>query len=111
MPEISTFDLCQERGSLRYHWLQNPENMSLSRWRAFAALQNPRLKVAQVWAIKEATQTLWGYARRGWAKRRRRHWYAWAIRSRLEPIRRVAWIIKKNWDGIVNAATCGTTNA
>lgn len=95
----------------KYHWLQNPDNMSLARWRAFAPLRDSRLKVARAWAIKETAMTLWGYARRGWAERRWRQWYAWAIRSRLDPIKRVARMIKKHWEGVINAATCATTNA
>jgi transposase len=34
-----------------------------------------------------------------------------AIRSRLEPIKRVARLIKYYWDGVINAATTNVTNA
>jgi len=95
----------------KYHWLQNPDEMSPSRWREFASLRTSRLKVARAWAIKEAAMLLWGYVRRGWAKRMWTRWYAWAIRSRLEPIKRVARMIKKHWEGVINAATTDVTNA
>jgi len=39
---------------------------------------------------------LWGYIRRGWAERVWERWYQWAIRSRLEPIKRVARMIKRH---------------
>jgi len=95
----------------KYYWLQNPDGMSPARWREFAPLRTSRLKVARAWAIKEAAMLLWGYVRRGWAERMWRKWYAWAIRSRLEPIRRVARMIKKHWEGVIHAATTDVTNA
>jgi transposase len=38
-------------------------------------------------------------------------WFAWAIRSRLEPVRRVANMIKSHLNGILNAIVLGVTNA
>ena len=35
----------------------------------------------------------------------------WAIRSRLEPVKRVARMIHKHWEGVLNAATSNVTNA
>jgi len=95
----------------KYFWLQNPERMSPERWQEFAPLRTSRLKVARAWALKEAAMLLWGYVRRGWAKRMWGRWYRWAIRSRLEPMKRVARMIKKHWEGVINAATSKVTNA
>jgi transposase len=95
----------------KYLWLQNPDRMSTKQWREFAPLRDSRLKVARAWAIKEAAMLLWGYVRRGWAKRMWGRWYQWAIRSRLEPIKRVARMIKRHWEGVINAATTDVTNA
>jgi transposase len=95
----------------KYRWLQNPDRMSRSQWREFAPLRDSRLKVARAWAIKEAAMLIWGYARRGWAERMWAKWYEWAIRSRLEPIKRAARMIKTHWEGVMNAATTTVTNA
>jgi transposase len=95
----------------KYLWLQNPDRMSAPQWREFALLRHSRLKVARAWAIKEGAMLLWGYAKRGWAERMWKHWYGWAIRSRLEPVKRVARMIQKHWDGVINAATSDVTNA
>jgi len=95
----------------KYLWLQNPDRMSGKQWREFAPLRDSRLKVARAWAIKEAAMLLWGYVRRGWAERMWDRWYQWAIRSRLEPIKRVARMIKRHWEGVINAATTDVTNA
>ena len=95
----------------RYLWLRNPERMSVKQWREFAPLRHSRLKVARAWAIKEAAMLLWGYVRPGWAQRMWHRWYRWAIRSRLDPIKRVARMIKRHWQGVINAATTEVTNA
>jgi len=95
----------------RYQWLTNPERMSRKQRLAFAPLRDSTLKVARAWAIKELAMSLWGYTRRGWAERMWRGWYSWAIRSRLEPMKRVARMVKKHWNGIINAATTSVTNA
>jgi transposase len=95
----------------KYHWLQNPDRMSTRQWREFAPLRRSQLKVARAWAIKEAAMVLWGYAKRGWAERMWSRWYGWAIRSRLEPVKRVARMIQKHWQGVLNAATSNVTNA
>ena len=85
--------------------------MSATQRRTFAELRTTQLKVARAWAIKELAMSLWGYARRGWAERMWKRWYAWAIRSQLEPIKRVARLIKRHWQGVINAATSNVTNA
>jgi len=95
----------------KYRWLQNPDRMSREQWRAFAPLRDSVLKVARAWAIKESAMGLWSYVSRGWATRMWRRWYCWAIRSRLEPIKRVARMIKRHWEGVINAATTDVTNA
>ena len=95
----------------KYSWLQNPDSMDARQWREFGPLRKSRLKVARAWAIKEAAMGLWGYAKRGWAERMWKAWYGWAIRSRLEPVKRVARMIQSHWEGVVNAATSNVTNA
>ena len=54
---------------------------------------------------------LWHDRSRGWAERMWNRWYGWAIRSRLEPIKKVARMIKRHWDGVINAVLTNVTNA
>lgn len=53
------------------------------------------------------------WQRRGkkWARAALLAWYRWAIRSRLEPIKRVARMVKTHLEGVVNAIYHGVTNA
>lgn len=74
-------------------------------------LKNSALKTARAWAIKELARSLWHYRTRGWARQAWLRWYSWAIRSRLEPVRRAARMVKENLEGILNAVALGVTNA
>ena len=38
-------------------------------------------------------------------------WFGWAIRSRLEPVKKVARTIKAHLEGILTAVVTGATNA
>ena len=95
----------------RYLWQKKTSNLTRRQQVKFAALRNSGLRVARAWAIKQLAAQLWGYRHRGWAERRWKQWYGWAIRSRLEPIKRVARMIKRHWAGVINAASSAITNA
>ena len=95
----------------KYVWLKNPWRMSRAQWRDFGALRHSHLRVARAWAIKELAMSLWGYLRRSAAERGWERWYSWAVRCRLEPMREVARMIKKHWQGVMNAVVSGVTNA
>ena len=79
--------------------------------RRLPGLRASHLRVARAWAIKEMACSSWGYLRRGWPERRWKCWYSWAVRSRLEPIRKVTKMIKNNWDGVTNAAVSSISSA
>lgn len=85
----------------RYLWLTNEENLSDERAATFEELKNAELKTARAWAIRELFRDFWGqpgeYAARAFFEK----WYAWASRSRLEPIVKVGRMLKRHLDRIV----------
>ena len=85
----------------RYAWLRNPENMDEERWEQFAELRDSAQQTARAWGYKEHAMTLWAWMA----------WYRSAIRCRLEPVKRVARMIKRHLDGIVTAVVDKVTNA
>lgn len=95
----------------RYWWLQHPDKLSARRWSGLRALKAANLQTARAWAIKEHAMCLWHYRTRGWARRGWLAWYQWAIRSQLEPVKRVARLVKKHLEGIVTAVVTGAHNA
>ena len=95
----------------KHLWLQNPDNMHPSRWHTLQELKDVIVKTSRAWAIKETAMCLWSYVSRGWARKAWEKWLSWAMRSRLEPIKKAARMIRDHLDGILNAVTKKVTNA
>jgi transposase len=95
----------------KYLWLTNPENMEPKTWERFSALRDRALKVARAWAIKETAMELWNYSYRGAAAKAWEAWITWASRCRLEPVLKVASMVRRHLAGILNAVVRGVTNA
>jgi transposase len=95
----------------KYLWLRHPNHFSKDRWAVFEPLRTGTLRTARAWAIKTLAMELWRYRHRTWARKAWLRWYSWAIRSRLEPIKKVARMIKRHLEGILTAVVLGVTNA
>jgi len=95
----------------KYLWLRHPDHFDGDRWTAFEPLRKSTLRTARAWAIKTLAMTLWRYRSRTWARKAWLRWYSWAIRSQLEPIKRVARMIKSHLEGILTAVVLAITNA
>jgi len=94
----------------RYDWLTNPANMTRDQKIRFRDLKTSALKTARAWGIKQLAMSLWTYSSPTWAKKAWDRWYSWAIRSRLEPVKKVAKTIKEHLWGIVNAIVLEVSN-
>ena len=94
----------------RYDWLTNPENMTDEQWDNFEPLRNSKLKTARAWAIRELAMTLWDYKSRAWAIKAWKRWLSWALRCRLEPVKKVARMVKEHLWGIINAIVLNANN-
>jgi len=95
----------------RYLWLSNSEHMNEERWEPFAELRSSALQTARAWGYKEHAMTLWSYRSRTWARKAWQAWYRSAIRCRLEPVKKVARMIKRHLDGILTAVVDKVSNA
>jgi transposase len=80
------------------------------KWERSEPLRTSALKTARAWAIKELAMTLWDYSTRVWAKKAWRKCLNWAMRSKLEPIKKVAKSLKKHLWGIPNAIALKVKN-
>ena len=92
-------------------WLYNPDNMSEERWLDFEPLKNLELKTSRAWAIKEQFRWFWEYIYAGSARKFFESWYGWAVRCRLDPVRRVAKMLKKHLKNILTYFRHRITNA
>ena len=96
----------------KYLWLHNPEKLTVSKWRAFLRLlKSHSFRTGRAWAISQTLMALFDYVYPGVAEKKFREWYSWAIRSRLEPIKRVARMIRDHWDNIRTYFEHRITNA
>jgi transposase len=94
----------------KYLWLFSDERRPERHAQAFATLQALNLKVGRAWAIKEALRTLWTYRQRAAVNRFFARWYGWAVRSRLEPVKKVAAMLKRHLDGVLRFVKHPITN-
>lgn len=95
----------------RYHWLRNPLNETAKQKAAAAPLRKRNCKTARAWAIRETFADFWEYRYPGVARKYFARWYSWAIRSRLDPIKKVARMLKRRFENIISYLTYPITNA
>jgi transposase len=74
----------------RYLWLMNESRLSVEQSLSLEALSSMNLKTARAYRIRLAFQDIFNCPSRDWAELVLDRWYSWAIRSRLEPIKKVA---------------------
>jgi len=94
----------------KYLWLFSEEHLPERHAEAFAAVQALELKVGRAWAIKEGLRTLWTYRQPAAVRRFFDHWYAWAIRSRLDPVKKVARMLQRHLAGVLRFVKHPITN-
>ena len=95
----------------RYQWLVNLDRMSPQQHRSFRDLRDSNLKTARAWAIKETAAGLWDYVYEGSARNFFKRWRGWSIRSRLEPLKKVARMMKRRLDNVLTYLRHPITNA
>jgi transposase len=95
----------------KYDWLRNPASMDAAQRRDFAQLRQSELKTARAWALKETAMALYNYIYEKPARKHFHWWYNWAVRSRLEPMKQKAAMLKRRFDNIITYLRHQITNA
>lgn len=85
----------------RQLWLFNPENMDDSRNDQLEMLRDQQLKTARAWGIKDYFRWFWASSDAAAATEFFQEWYSWASRSRLEPVKKVARMLKSRLANIL----------
>lgn len=104
----------KDRASLkktRQLWLWGKENLPRRHAARFAALKQSTLKTARAWRLKELWRTFKRCIDAEDGLEFFRKWNALAVRSKLEPIKKVARTLKAHLAGIVSIFTHGFCNA
>ena len=95
----------------KYDWLRNPTNMEGEQRREFAQLKYSELKTARAWALKETAMAFFHYVYERPARKHFPWWYNWAVRSRLQPMKEVAAMLKRRFENIITYLRHQITNA
>lgn len=95
----------------RQLWLYNVDNLDEEQNTRIETAQRVAMKTGRAWAIKELFRDFWAYTSPHWAKKFFKRWYAWAIRSRLDPIKKVAVMLNKHLEGLLAYFSHRITNA
>lgn len=96
---------------MRQLLLYNFENLDEDSQVEMELLQKSDLKTARAWAIKENFRYFWECGNAVAAERFFHQWYGWAIRSRLEPVKKVAKMLKRHQAGLLSYFRHSVTNA
>ena len=95
---------------LRQLLLYNEENLKEDGQVEMQILQKSDLQTGRAWAIKENFRHFWLSEDSESADTFFRSWYGWAIRSRLEPIKKVARMLKSHLPGLLSYFRHHVTN-
>jgi transposase len=74
----------------RWCLLKRPSNLTAGQQSRLQELLRCNLKTVRAYLLKEDFQFLWGYASAGWAGRFLDAWCTRALRSRIEPMQKIA---------------------
>jgi transposase len=96
--------------SSRYIWLKNPENLTAKQKKLLETLRYENLKTAKVYQMKQTFQDIYRYILEPEAAEAAiKKWLSWAVRSRLDPIKKFAKTVKKHFPGIMRYFTSRLT--
>jgi len=87
----------------RYVLLKNRENLTIKEREKLEKLllSKLNLKTLRAYHIRETFQEIYKADTKEEFLLLLKKWYFWATHSRLEPIKKAAYTIKKHWDGVV----------
>jgi transposase len=86
----------------RWCLLKRPENMTEKQTVKLAELLKYNLRSVRAYLLKEEFQRFWEYATAGWAAKFLDEWCRRTMRSKLEPMKRVARMLRTHRELILN---------
>ena len=86
----------------RWLLLKRPENLTDAQSERLAELVRRNLRTVRAWLLKEDFQALWEYVSPYWAGRFLDRWCTRTMRSRLDPMKRVARMMRSHRELVLN---------
>jgi len=101
----------QELKGTRFMWLYGIENLP-EKWNdRLRALKDSQIRTARAWRLKETLRSLYQCESLVQATSFFHDWYRDAMRSKLDPVKKVAKCLKENISGVLNYFLFNITNA
>lgn len=94
----------------RWPLLKNPWNLHGFEAEKLSVLQRRNRRLYRGYLLKEALCEILDRRQVNVARRKLAEWFAWAVRSRLEPFRKLAHTIRAHTDGILAYIRSGLSN-
>ena len=95
----------------KWAWLKTYADGRSAEAVSFRALNQLNLKTSRAWCIKKAFAQFWSYRNMGCAKRFFDAWSNNAMRSRLEPIKKVVKMLRRHETGLLSYSRHRISNA
>ena len=95
----------------KYAWLKHYTDGRSAEAVSFRALNQLNLKTSRAWRIKETFIQFWSYHYKEAARRFFNAWSNNAMRSRLEPVKKVVRMLRRHMQGLLNYSRHRITNA
>ena len=95
----------------KWAWLKRYPDGRSSEAVSFRALNQLNLKTSRAWRIKENFTQFWSYSYKGAAQRFFKAWSNNAMRSKLEPVKKVVKMLRRHEQGLLNFSQHRITNA
>ena len=95
----------------KWAWLKSYPDGRSAEAVSFRALNQLNLKTSRAWCIKENFIQFWSYSYKGAARRFFKAWSNNAMRSKLEPIKKVVKMLRRHEDGLLNFSQHRISNA
>lgn len=95
----------------KYDWLRHPGTLTHAEKCALAELRSRVERLGRAWALKEEAMKIFDLTASWAADRNFKTWLFAAMRSQLEPIKRVARMLRRHWGQLRNYFVHRITNA
>jgi transposase len=95
----------------KYLWLYTRENVPEGQQERFDELRGHKLRTGRAWALKEMFRDFWKCRDEQEGAEYFRNWYSWAVRCRLEPMKKVARTLKARLANVLSYFRHRITNA
>ena len=95
----------------KYSWMRNFKDKRSSEAVQFRALHQMNLKTSRAWTIKETFAHFWTYHSISSASSFFKEWSNNAMRSKLEPVKKVVKMLRRHLNGLLNYTRYHITNA